>query len=83
MVSRVVSKDIFKLFKKDSPVRNHHIYLSFGGLMIGLIGAILLAILRSIIGDGAGEFMGYYLGGAGIIAGIVLLLVKGKALQTK
>jgi hypothetical protein len=82
MAFRVISKDIFKLFKKDSPVRNHHVYICFSGLMTGLAGALILFIIRAITGDGIGQFIGYYLGSIAIITGITLNILKGKLPQT-
>jgi hypothetical protein len=80
MASRVISKDIFKLFKKDNPVKNNHIYLGIGGLMAGLLGAIVLMLLRNLP---QGDFLGYYLGALVFVVGVTLFIVKARAKPTK
>lgn len=83
LATRVVTKDISGLFKKKQGANNNQIYLGIAGAMIGLIGSIILALLKDPLGDTIGGNFGYILGAAGIIAGIVLYFIKRKSPETK
>ncbi len=79
--SRVVSKDVFKIFGKPSPVRNHHIYLSVGGVMAGLAGAAVPALLfffgvAGVRMSPVYENICYFMGGAVVVIGAGVYFVK-------
>jgi len=84
--SRVVSKDVFKLFGKNSPVRNHHIYLGVGGVMTGLAGAAVPALLfffgiAGVRMSPVYENICYFMGGAAVVIGVGVYFLK--AYQSK
>ncbi len=79
MATRVISRDIFKLVKKDNSVKNHHIYLGIGGVMTGLLGAIVLMLTRNLP---QGDFLGYFLGAAVFIGVVVVYFVKARKKAT-
>ncbi|GEM_PF-1885646 len=84
--SRVVSKDVFKLFGQHSPVRNHHIYLGAGGVMTGLAGAAIPALLFFFGVAGVRmsplyENICYVMGGAVVVIGAGVYFAK--AYQSK
>jgi hypothetical protein len=81
MTGRVITKDIFKFFKRNNPVKNHHIYVCLSGFMAGLLGALVLALIAIGAGDTV-QYWGYFLGGAGVVVGIVLFIVKLKSKKT-
>ena len=81
--SRVVSKDVFRLFKKNTPVKNYHVYLCLTGIMTGLATSIIFALIIFNQGfPGVFEFAGYWIGLVAIAAGVVLYFVQIRGKQT-
>jgi len=72
VTSRVVMKDLFVATGRPSPVRNHHIYVAIGGLALGFLSSLLLAILRKPMG----ENIGYMLGAAAMAAGAAAFFAR-------
>lgn len=71
MTGRVVMNDVFAALKRPSPVRNQHLFIAISGLVLGFLSSVLLALLRSSMGDN----IGYILGAIAMAAGIVLFFV--------
>lgn len=58
MAGRVVTKDLFVMLLRPSPVKNHHIYVAVSGLAIGLLCSLPFAYLSKMISDDIGYFTG-------------------------
>lgn len=72
MAGRVVTKDLFVLMLKPSPVQNHHIYVAVSGLALGFLLCLPFAYLSKFTSDD----IGYITGVIGMVAALVLLFVK-------
>jgi hypothetical protein len=73
---RVVTRDIAKLFKHPDAVNNAHITIAYAGAAAGLLGAAVFAVIGGAAQSAFTDNMGYFLGGAAVVAGIALMIVN-------
>ena len=74
MAGRVVTKDLFVLLLRPSPVKNHHIYIAVSGLALGFLCSLPFAYLSKMISDD----IGYITGVIAMVAALILFFAKNK-----